>query len=536
MAKSNNNYFKGGEDFALDSNTEKVLKSLDRFIESINKVNPSTATILNQSLTRNHSARPAEASAHAFLLEEAKNRNRAPNLDVMSRINAIIGIGRSKTIPSALLSLKAIKEHQRGYKDIIDSTPSGEGLASIINAQLGIGTEYRGRQAELNVKEAFKPYSYRDSNFTGPMPPESFYGPTRKGATGYEEHMTKQRERNEEEESAKRSRLAASRSSSKNWQKRLDFMKEFPAFFKGTKMSAKDIKKTTKMLEKMVKLPVVGNVISMLAKHPVAGGVSLAVGAFAALNSLLRKSDSANQTVIDWKNATNLYGTPSKVFADKAFEAGVKDPGDIAKLYGALTSRFGSAEVGLKMMASTRNMAPLNRIKVAEAYGFDPTSVALADLMYGGMKSDKVREVAKEKAKIDVKKEVGYSSAHGFFDEETWKAIGFSMFGSFATRVNESALNPRWKEEANATYEDAMSKVTEANAVANTSVEYEKTRAMNAGSTTSIKEGARVGINLNGNVIIEKCNDQEELADGIVKGTNQKSGRDILDPMLGGGW
>lgn len=513
MAKSNNNYFKGGEDFALDSNTEKVLKSLDKFIESINKVNPSTATILNQSLTRNQSARPARASAHAFLLEEAKKRNRAPNLDVMSRINAILGIGRSKTIPSALLSLKAIKEHQRGYKDIIDSTPSGEGLASIINAQLGIGRAYRGRQAELNVKEAFKNYSY-----------------------GYEEPMKKQRERDEEDESAKRSRLAASRSSSKNWQKRLDFMKEFPAFFKGTKMSAKDIKKTTKMLEKMVKLPVVGNVISMLAKHPVAGGVSLAVGAFAALNSLLRKSDSANQTVIDWKNATNLYGTPSKAFADKAFEAGVKDPGDIAKLYGALTSRFGSAEVGLKMMASTRNMAPLNRIQVAEAYGFDPTSVALADLMYGGMKSDKVREVAKEKAKIDVKKEVGYSSAHGFFDEETWKAIGFSMFGSFATRVNESALNPRWKEEANATYEDAMSKVTEANAVANTSVEYEKTRAMNAGSTTSIKEGARVGINLNGNVIIEKCNDQEELADGIVKGTNQKSGRDILDPMLGGGW
>jgi len=513
MAKSNNNYFKGGEDFALDSNTEKVLKSLNQFIESINKVNPSTATILNQSLTRNQSARPASASAYSFLLEEAKKRNRAPNLDVMSGINTTIGIGRSKTIPSALLSLKAIDEYQRGYKDIIDSKPSGEGLASIINAQLGIGTEYRGRQAELNVIEAFKHYF-----------------------DGYEEPLKKQRELREEDESAKRSRLAASRSSSKNWQKRLDFMKEFPAFFKGTKMSAKDIKKTTKMLEKMVKLPVVGNAISMLAKHPVAGGASLAVGAFAALNSLLSKSDSSNQTVIDWKNATNLYGTPSKVFADKAFEAGVRDPGEIAKLYGALTSRFGSAEVGLKMMASTRNMAPLNRIQVAEAYGFDPTSVALADLMYGGMKSDKVREVAKEKAKIDVKKEVGYSSAHGFFDEETWKAIGFSMFGSFATRVNESALNPRWKEEANATYEDAMSKVTEANAVANTSVEYEKTRAMNAGSTTSIKEGARVGINLHGNVIIEKCNDQEELADGIVKGTNQKSGRDILDPMLGGGW
>lgn len=507
MAKSHKNYFKGGKDLALDSNIEKILRSLDTFIKSKNKVNPSTATILNQSLTRNHSARPASAAAHAFLLEEAKKRNSAPNLDVMSRINTTIGIGR----------------------------------------------EFRGIQAELMVKnaEAFKPYSHRDSNFTGPMPPESFYGPTRKGATGYEWHMTKERERREkeesakrsrlsarlaEEESAKRSRLAAARGSSKNWQKRLDFMKEFPAFFKGTKMSAKDIKKTSKILEKMVKLPVVGNGISMLAKHPVAGVASLAVGAFAALHSLLSKSDSANQTVIDWKNAANLYGTPSKVFADKAFEAGVKDPGEIAKLYGALTSRFGSAEVGLKMMSSTRNMTPLNRMQVAEAYGFDPTSVALADLMYGGMKSDKVREVAKEKAKIDVKKEVGYSSAHGFFDEETWKAIGFSMFGSFATRVNESALNPRWKEEANATYEDAMSKVTEANAVANTSVEYEKTRAMNAGSTTSIKEGARVGINLHGNVIIEKCNDQEELADGIVKGTNQKSGRDILDPMLGGGW
>lgn len=190
-------------------------------------------------------------------------------------------------------------------------------------------------------------------------------------------------------------------------------IKQLPPFFKDSKLSTKSLIAMQQVLKSTSGIPLVGPTLHRMIANPVAGIAGLG---YAALLGGLQASDKANEKAVGWQNAVNLYGAPSRKFTEAAMLAGLKDPGQISKLYGQMTSRFGDAEAFMSAIGSTMGaMDPLGRMRVAKELGLDESAVALIDIFTKNkhLSVDDARKTNMYKNVAENVKTLGFASGSG---------------------------------------------------------------------------------------------------------------------------
>ena len=194
-------------------------------------------------------------------------------------------------------------------------------------------------------------------------------------------------------------------------------LKELPPFFKDSKLSTKSLLAISKSLAGVKKTPFIGPMLGRMVQNPVAG-VSAAI--YGANVAAFAASDRANATVTGWQNAVNLYGMPSKEFQNAAYLAGLKDPGEISRLYGKLTAQFGDPEAIISSLGPMiGGMSDRERTLFASSTpGMDETTMALIDIMSknGHLTPDQSRRIAANKSKTEVIRKLGFTSESGIGD------------------------------------------------------------------------------------------------------------------------
>ena len=257
--------------------------------------------------------------------------------------------------------------------------------------------------------------------FVGPMPDESFYGPTRKGATGFEAHATKARL-----DKIKESFDFAMRDSDeqfilgamhdKGWtrdQAEKVYFKNLTENTKWLRFIARDNPKIAKNLIPIAKavgkasgLPFIGGLFA----NPMTAVAALGIGAVART---VGGADEANATVKKWKAYEGLYGNPTDKQKRMARLAGIKDVANISKIYGRLNVQRGDAESYLMNIGMAfRSMDERSAQLLAESEGLSPEEVRLAKL-YAGESASKADVVD---ANIEYLKEIqqrGFETGSG---------------------------------------------------------------------------------------------------------------------------
>ena len=195
----------------------------------------------------------------------------------------------------------------------------------------------------------------------------------------------------------------------------------------------KELPKITKRLTQMAKNPF----LRPFVNNP---GLAIPAAVYAAVVKAFAIADVNNQKVVDWGNKGNLYGTPSRRFAEAAYMAGLKDPGQISELYGKLTAKYGNADAVLENIGSrTGKMSPLARMSIANSQGWNEQVMAIADIMSnnGHLRIDRSRRVAANKAMIEAADTMGWNSSSGLGD--TAQSLWWSIPGMKSGAARDAA-------------------------------------------------------------------------------------------------
>ena len=195
----------------------------------------------------------------------------------------------------------------------------------------------------------------------------------------------------------------------------------------------KELPKITKRLTQMAKNPF----LRPFVNNP---GLAIPAAVYAAVVKAFAIADVNNQKVVDWGNKGNLYGTPSRKFAEAAYMAGLKDPVQISELYGKLTARYGNADAVLENIGSrTGKMSPLARMSIANSQGWNEQIMAIADIMSnnGHLRIDRSRRVAANKAMIEAADTMGWNSSSGWGD--TAQSLWWSIPGMKSGAARDAA-------------------------------------------------------------------------------------------------
>ena len=259
-------------------------------------------------------------------------------------------------------------------------------------------------------------------------------------------------------------------------------LKELPPFFKDSKLSTKALIAMNKSLSGIKKTPFIGPMLGRMVQNPVAG-VSAAI--YGAIVAAFAASDKANATVTGWQNAVNLYGMPSKEFQNAAYLAGLKDPGEISRLYGKLTAQFGDPEAIISSLGSAMGgMSARERTLVASSMpGIDETTMAIIDIMSrnGHLTPDQSRRIAANKRKVEVVRTLGFTSEAD---------VGDFIQSAFLSIPGMSGAAARDMESFNGRYNDELSLLQFENIQKNIKAAGEAAESLNesessGGSTTN---------------------------------------------------
>ena len=181
---------------------------------------------------------------------------------------------------------------------------------------------------------------------------------------------------------------------------------------KSNPIIAKNLPPIAKSLKELSKIPFIGGFI----KHPLATAAGIGLG---LASTIVKESDEANKTTTDWKNAVNFFGTAPKEFENFARAAGYKDKGEIAKLYGHMTMRFGDPMMALRSLGpNMMNVHPLARMRFAFDHGLDEKSMTMFDIAAGkpGL-NNKARLVNQELHNLENVQTKGFSSDASWLEQ-----------------------------------------------------------------------------------------------------------------------
>lgn len=170
----------------------------------------------------------------------------------------------------------------------------------------------------------------------------------------------------------------------------------------------------SKKVDILSKMPIFGNLASMLIRNPY-------VALLALTGAYLERSVSADIKTSSMGVGLKAFGDIPLDFRMAAGAAGM-DEKQIQKSWYELVSKYGPATKDILSSASKsmRGKSQFERIKIAEGFGFDERIVRVADILETSSKGvesiSSSERVARAKRLIEKKKEFGYSSEGDLLD------------------------------------------------------------------------------------------------------------------------
>ena len=295
---------------------------------------------------------------------------------------------------------------------------------------------------------------------------------------------------------------------------RSDALKKLPNWMKNlvdnSKLSTKFLFNMSNGIDHAKKIPFLGNMLS----DPVTAGVALGMGSIALTNATSKRADEANKNIVSQMNARNVYGPVSQTFLKTAHLAGIQDPTKIQELWGKLTTKYGDADAFLSSVGShTAEMkGGKEKTFLAQALGFDPTLMAMAD-MYGGgfwnIGAMSERQSLGDLARTKMKQDQMTRTGSGLFDT----IVGTFSNASVASRfVDDDKF-----------YDDIIFKKFKTDSAVNSQDSYQ--REYSTGASNSPSGGKVINVSINtGDVVLPNAKDGQSFADDLFDFSEKKTG------------
>ena len=274
---------------------------------------------------------------------------------------------------------------------------------------------------------------------------------------------------------------------------------------------AKNLPPIAKSLKELSKIPFIGGFI----KHPLATAAGIGLG---LASTIIKESDEANKTTTDWKNAVNLFGTVPREFERVARAAGYKDEGEIAKIYGHMTMRFGDPMMALRSLGpDMMNAHPLARMRFASDHGLDEKSMMMFDIAAGkpGL-NDKARQVNQ------VLHELENVQTRGFSSDASWLEQINALYLSIPFVKSRLARKIVRAHRLVAKGAEWLPKFDSLESAVNSQDAYQREYVTGAGNGTGGEKTITVNVNT-GDVVLPNAQNGDDVINGLMDYSADKS-------------
>ena len=295
---------------------------------------------------------------------------------------------------------------------------------------------------------------------------------------------------------------------------RQDALKKLPSWMNNlvsnSRLSTKFLFNMSKGLDHAKNIPFFGKMLS----DPVTAGVALGMGSIALTKATSERADEANKNIVSQMNARNVYGPVSQTFLKTAHLAGIQDPTKIQELWGKLTTKYGDADAFLSSVGShTAEMkGGKGKTFLAQALGFDPTLMAMAD-MYGGgfwnLGAMSERMALGDLARTKMRQDQMTRTGSGLLDT----IVGTFSNASVASRfVDDDKF-----------YNDIIFKKFKTDSAVNSQDSYQ--REYSTGASNSPSGGKVINVSIStGDVVLPNAKDGQSFADDLFDFSEKKTG------------
>ena len=280
---------------------------------------------------------------------------------------------------------------------------------------------------------------------------------------------------------------------------------------KSNPIIAKNLPPIAKSLKELSKIPFIGGFI----KHPLATAAGIGLG---LASTIVKESDEANKTTTDWKNAVNFFGTAPKEFENFARAAGYKDKGEIAKLYGHMTMRFGDPMMALRSLGpNMMNVHPLARMRFAFDHGLDEKSMTMFDIAAGkpGL-NNKARLVNQELHNLENVQTKGFSSDASWLEQIVALYLAIPFNKSRLARHIVRARGYRTKDN------ELLPKFDSLESAVNSQDAYQREYRTGASNGTGGEKNINVNVTT-GDVVLPNAQNGNDVIKGIINYSADKS-------------
>ena len=285
---------------------------------------------------------------------------------------------------------------------------------------------------------------------------------------------------------------------------------------KSNPIIAKNLPSIANSLKEWSKMPFIGGFI----KHPIAAAAGIGLG---LASKIVNESDEANEITTDWKNAVNLFGTAPREFENIARAAGYKDEGEIAKVYGHMTMRFGDPMMALRSLGpDMMNAHPLARMRFASDHGLDEKSMMMFDIAAGkpGL-NDNARLANKVLHELENVQTRGSSSDASWLEQINARYLSLPFVKSrLARRI---VLAHRLVAKG---YE-LLPKFDSLESAVNSQDAYQREYATGAGNGTGGEKTITVNVNT-GDVVLPNAQNGDDVIKGLIDYSGNKSDNEAV--------
>lgn len=233
----------------------------------------------------------------------------------------------------------------------------------------------------------------------------------------------------------------------------LQFAKEFPAFFRNTKMSTKDIRDMSKTLKGMSRIPLIGG---MLRMNPTAIAATVTLGVAKAVDSIWKDTQRSNLAVENFRAQIGFGGLPSPSTLMAGAKIGMTKE-SVAQAYAKTNLRYGGqAETIYRSYAeAARGKNPFQKMALAQAFHLSDQEAMLALALDN-------KDMTQGQANLAAKEALGAGSEYARSSNAPWwlKAIGYAYeYTPFVKSTWEMATGYWLKKASDSTQDAALSGV-----------------------------------------------------------------------------
>ena len=295
---------------------------------------------------------------------------------------------------------------------------------------------------------------------------------------------------------------------------RQDALKKLPSWMKNlvdnSKLSTKFLFNMSKGLAHAKNIPFFGKMLS----DPVTAGVALGMGSIALMKATSERADEANKNIVSQMNARNVYGPVSQTFLKTAHLAGIQDPTKIQELWGKLTTKYGDADAFLSSVGSHTAEMKGGKAKtfLAQALGFDPTLMAMADMYGGGFWN--LGAMSERMALGDL--------ARTKMIQDQMTRTGSGLLNTIVGTFSNASVASRFVDD-DKFYNDIIFKKFKTDSAVNSQDSYQ--REYSTGASNSPSGGKVINVSIStGDVVLPNAKDGQSFADDLFDFSEKKTG------------